>query len=76
MIKHTDINKATKRKRLWDLFGWRYGEGWLGYLRNNHSLKCGCSFCELVTYIKRRDNKRARTKVRLDLADENKWDLI
>ena len=67
MIKQTDRDKALKRKRIWDIFGWGYGEGYLGYLRNNHTLNCGCSCCRAETFMARLRNRQNRYKTKLEL---------
>lgn len=68
MIKNSDRHKAFVRKRLWDLFGWGYGEGYLGFLRNNHSLNCGsCTMCRDKPMYKKLTHKRNRQKIKREL---------
>ena len=71
MIKKTDINTAIKRKKMWDKFGWTYGDGFIGYLRNNHSLKCNCSMCRAEVFYKHYENKQKRLKYNGMIRKEN-----
>jgi hypothetical protein len=60
-----NILKIKSRKRLWDIFEWAYkGKN---YLSKNHSLNCGCSWCKMKTYERRRKNKQNRLTARLNL---------
>jgi hypothetical protein len=64
-MKPKDIKIALKRKKLWDYFGWHY-KGF-GFLAQNHSLNCGCSFCIANTKHRRYENKKKRLKDKLNL---------
>ena len=68
MLTPKDRNKISKRKRLWDYFGWVY-KG-IGGLNKGHSLNCGCSQCQWRTDDKRANNKRMRAKSKLNLKDK------
>lgn len=38
--------------------------GGMGYLRNHHSMNCGCGMCRDRTIIRRKENKSKRLKER------------
>ena len=67
MIKQIDIQKAKNRRAIWDYFDWGYLGNGINYLRNNHSLNCGCGMCKGRTFERRLNNKRERISSRLDL---------
>lgn len=68
MLTNNDRHYAEKRKKLWDTFGWVY-KG-IGYLSQNGSLKCNCSMCRNETYFKRLDNKKDRSRSKVELMKE------
>nr|WP_319398990.1 hypothetical protein [uncultured Carboxylicivirga sp.] len=74
MRKLKDRLHAQKRKKLWDLFDWKYAS--TNALSKNHSLKCGCKWCILETYTKRSANKRNRLKARLSLRNQGDFDSV
>ncbi len=67
MLTNKDRHYAEKRKKLWDSFGWVYRG--TNYLSKNHSLNCGCKYCQMATFHKRYNNKRNRINARLSLAN-------
>lgn len=60
-----DTNIISKRKRLWNTFGWVFNSD--NYLSKNHSLNCGCSMCRTKTYFRRLGNKQERLKARNEI---------
>ena len=67
--------KLDNRRKMWNLFEWYWafkrnngtteytsdeGKGY-GYFRNNHSLKCGCSMCQIMVEDKRLKKKKLRS---------------
>lgn len=65
---------------MWSIFGWFWAYkkddgkidytcdeadgGGLGYLKNHHSMNCGCGMCKDRTTIRRHENKSKRLKER------------
>lgn len=76
MLKAKDVRKALKRKRLWDLLGFNYKNGWLGYLRNNHSLNCGCAQCRYNTFRKRYERRQQRHRFKMQLRKLNEDEIL
>lgn len=86
--KEKEINKLLFRKKLWSIMGWFWKKknhettddfndnSGIGYLRNNHSLNCGCSQCRNNTYYRRKENKKNRLKTRKELKEKLKEDIL
>ena len=79
-FKRKEKEKLLSRRKLWSIFGWfwaykrKEGDtyytcneadgGGLGYLKNHHSLNCGCGMCRDRTIYRRHENKSKRLKER------------
>lgn len=77
-FKRREKEKLLSRRKLWSIFGWfwaykrKEGDtyytcdeadgGGLGYLKNHHSLNCGCGGCKEQTRYKRELKKKDRIK--------------
>lgn len=68
MFKGTDIHKAKKRKRIFDVFGHTYYG--LHDLSKNGSFNCGCGVCNARTEEKRINNRKNRRESKLNLKKE------
>jgi hypothetical protein len=65
MLTNKDREYAKKRKRVWDLFDWKYMG--VQYLSKNHSLNCGCATCRMITYERKYKNKQKRLSDRKEI---------
>jgi hypothetical protein len=79
-FKRKEKEKLLSRRKLWSIFGWFWAYkkddgitdytcdeadgGGIGYLKNHHSMNCGCGMCRDETIRKRRENKSKRLKER------------
>jgi len=68
MLRYNDILHAQKRGKRWDALKLTYKS--LNQLSKTHSLKCNCSQCRMITYLKRLENKQQRLQLKTDLKNE------
>lgn len=67
MLTNNDRRVARKKKKIWDSFDWGYRGKGIGFFKNHRSLSCGCGMCKLIQWHKKWENKRDRSKAKLDL---------
>ena len=68
-----DLNIIQKRKKLWDLFGWRYKDQPNRLFKNKH-LTDNCSKCRRERFLKRYEKKAKRRSFKSTLQKEISYD--